>query len=321
VLASWAAVPARLLAAAGASLCLALAACGDGGGARGDGAPATSGPATTSPPSTVTTTVADARPYEVGTGELVVEDPTRPTMAAPERGLPALPTRTLPVLVLRPEGDGPFPVVVFAHGVTGSGPVYEPFLARIAEAGYLVAAPTFPLSSGEGGTIFDYPNQPGDVYAVLDEVVDDPDADDERVALAGHSLGAMTTVGAAFHSCCSDPRVDAAVALSGIEAPFPDGSFEGRPPVPLLVAHGEVDPTIAVTGSEGLFASATGPAAFLRFPAGGHSDILGGSSGEVLAATIVAWLDRWLLDDAAALDDLPAAVAASGVALLELRGV
>ena len=316
--------PRRRIAAALAAL--AFVACGSD--TSGEAAPSTT--ATTAAPTTTTPAPTAGRPFVVEGIELVVEDPTRPTAAAPERGLAERPTRTLPLLVLAPEGDGPFPVVVFSHGVTATGPAYEPFLRRIAEAGYVVIAPTYPLSSGDGGTIFDYVNQPADVFFALDAVLEraeDPaDAlngrlDGDLVAVAGHSLGAMTTVGAGFNSCCTDPRVDAAVVLAGIEAPFPDGDFTDRPPVPLLLGHGALDRTIAIDGSVELFAAATGPAALLQFPGGGHSDILQGAAGDVLVAAVVAWLDRWLLDDPTGLAALPATVEASGVGALTLRGV
>lgn len=277
---------------------------------------------TTEPSTTTSAGLADGRPYEVERSELVVVDPSRPTAASAARGLAEQPSRTLPTLVLTPVGAGPFPVVVFSHGVTASGPVYEPFLHEIAAAGYVVAAPTYPLSSGPGGEISDYVNQPGDLYAVLDEVVSTGEGrvDGERVAVAGHSLGAMTTIGAAYNSCCADPRIDAAIAVAGVEAPFPGGDFDERPPTPLLLAHGDQDQTIRVDASERLASLATGPVALLRFPAGGHSDIFVGDAGEVLRAAIVAWLDRWLLDDPAGLEALPAAVGSSGVAELELDG-
>jgi hypothetical protein len=131
----------------------------------------------------------------------------------------------------------------------------------------------------------------------------------------------MTTVGAVFNSCCADPRVDAAIVLSGIEAPFPEGDFESRPPVPLFLGHGDVDRTIDVAGSEGLYESATGPVALLRFPGGGHTDILRDERGVVLLDAIVAWLDDWLLDDPTGLGALPAEVEASDVAVLQTRDV
>ena len=278
--------------------------------------------ATTAPTTTTAPPIQDGRPYAVERSELVVEDTSRPTAAAPERGLAEQPTRTLPLLVLIPEGEGPFPVLVFSHGVTGFGTSYEPFLTDIASNGYAVIAPTFPLSSGPGGSIPDYVNQPDDVYFALDTMLErEPRLDGELVALGGHSLGAMTTVGAGYNSCCADPRVDAVFTIAAVEPPFPGGDYDDRPPTPLLLTHGDLDRTIVVGGSEDLYAAATGPVAFLRFPQGSHSGILTNAEGEVLRPAIVAWLDRWLLDDSTALDELPALVEASGVATLTVRGM
>ena len=51
-----------------------------------------------------------------------------------------------------PVADGTFPLVVFSHGVDARpDPTYEGRLKEWARAGYIVAAPTYPLSSGAGG--------------------------------------------------------------------------------------------------------------------------------------------------------------------------
>lgn len=309
---------------------IVIAACGgSSGGTAGPATTLANASTTTSIALATTTTAAPSRPFAVDRRDLVVEDTSHPTAAAPDRGLPEKPTRTLPLLVLAPKGAGPFPVVVFAHGVTGTGPAYEPALTPIAAAGYIVVAPTFPLSSGDSGTIFDYVNQPADMYFALDSIIQlgadasDPlygRVDAEHVAFAGHSLGAMTTFGAVFNSCCADPRVDAAIVLSGVEAPF-SGDYTVRPTTPLLLAHGDADTTIVVAGSERLYADATGPTAFLRFPADGHTGILEGDSGTLLDTTIIAWIDRWLVDDPSGWAAIPAAVEASGIANLTTKGM
>jgi dienelactone hydrolase len=312
----------------------ALAACGgsSGGSSAAPSATASSAGATsTAPASTTTTTTAPAAPRHltVSRRDIVVEDTSRPTAADPGRGLEEKPSRTLPLMILAPDGAGPFPLVVFSHGVTGTGPAYQPFLEPIAAAGYVIIAPTYPLSSGPDGTIPDYVNQPGDVFFALDSVLamaDDPTdplhgkLDPDHIALAGHSLGAMTTVGAALNSCCAQARVDAAILLAGIQVDFPNGDFTHRTPVPLLLAHGTADTTLPVDGSDKLYEAATGPTAFLKFPGGSHSGILGGEDATVLQQTVVAWLDRWLRDEPDELASLPAAVEASGIANLTTKG-
>lgn len=268
-------------------------------------------------------------PVAVSRVDIVAEDASRPTAADSNRDLPEKSSRTLPLMILIPDGAGPFPVVEFSHGVTSSGPVHENFLRQIASAGYIVVAPTFPLSSGERGTIFDYVNQPLDAYFALDEIIrlgsdaSDPlygRVDSERVALAGHSLGAMTTLGAAFNSCCTRPDIDAVISVSGVEAPIPGGDFVDRPPLPLLLVHGDQDPTIRSSSSDDLYLLATGPTAFLRFPNGGHGGMVRPPDGDLTAKAIVAWLDRWLRDDGTRLAALPAVVDASGVATYTTKG-
>ena len=299
-----------------------LAACADSD-------PKVAAPASSAAPTS--STVAPTRPFPVTRRDITVVDTTRGTNAEPNRNIAAQPTRTLPVMLLVPDGPGPFPLFEFSHGVRGTGPNLEGFLTPIAEAGYVVAAPTFPLTSGPEGTIFDYVNQPGDVYFVIDEVIkmsaDAADplhglVDPERIALGGHSLGAMTTYGAGYNSCCAQERIDGVILLSAVEAPFPNGDYSVLPPTPLLLAHGAMDNTISVDGSDKIYPLATGPTMYLRFPDGTHSSILrDDAQSELLRQAITAWLDKWLLDDSAGLDALPAAVTSSGLATLQSKNL
>lgn len=295
------------------------------------------------PTTTITTTTALPEQDEYAVGRRTVElvDPDRPTEADPKRDLAAQPDRTLPVLLLYPaEGDVPaateptddappapgrFPLVVFSHGWTASGPAYEGRIKEWARAGYIVAAPTYPLSSGRGGVLGDYVNQPADVSFVIDQLLtlpdDDPLAahvDPEQVAAAGHSLGAITTLGVSLNSCCADDRLDAAVELSGVRLPFPDGAFDDLGQVPLLAVHGGKDNVVPVSGSDTLFAESPGPAAYLRFTDAGHSDFLAGS-GPLLDDVVVAFLDRHLKGDDTGFDALPELVAASGEGTFEVK--
>ena len=291
-----------------AALCVAaLLACSGSSQPRAQ-APASSAPTTTTP----------ARPLSVTKREVTFEDTSR--------------ARTLPVMLLVPDGPGPFPLVEFSHGVTSSGPEYEGFLQPIAAAGYVVAAPTFPLTTGPNGwsNLGDYTNQPADVYFVVDSVsklASDPNdalygkINADELALAGHSLGAMTTIGAVYNSCCAQARVRAAISLAGVEATFGTGTFDHRPAVPLLLAHGDKDKTVQISGSERLFQTATGPTAFVRYPDGTHSGILANEDGKVLVDATIAWLDKWLRNDAKGFDALPADVQASGVATLTTKNL
>jgi dienelactone hydrolase len=285
-------------------------------------------------PTTTSTTVALARPFSVTRRDVVVEDKSRPTPADPERGLAALPTRTLPLMILTPDGPGPFPLLEFSHGLPSDGPGYDFFLEPLAAAGYVVVAPTFPLTSGgtvaQLGRIADVVNQPGDVYFAIDAVINmasDPNdplhgrVDTAHLALAGHSLGAGTTVAAAFNSCCRQSRVTAAIVLSGGELPFPNGDYANRPPISLLLVHGGMDQSLPPENADKLFAAATGPTAYLLFPDGTHSGILHDDLGKLTQQAVIAGLDRWLRNDPTGLAQLPAAISASGTGTLQTRGL
>ena len=299
-------------------------------------APGTTGASTTS--STATDTSERPVAYAVGRRSIELVDPSRPTAADPARDLPAEPDRTLPVLLLYPaEGDpievepideapvaeGDFPLVVFAHGRGGSGPASERRIREWARAGYVVAAPTFPLTSGPEGGVADYVNQPADLSFVIDALLDLPDedplaahVDSDAVAAAGHSLGAITTIGLGLNSCCQDERIDAIVELSGMRIGFPGGDYEDLGSVPFLAVHGAQDAVVPVSGSDSLFADAPGPAAYLRLAEGDHSSYLI-TEGELVDAVVVGFLHDWLLDDPSRWQGLGELVEEHGAATLE----
>src|SRR4051794_18072237 len=128
------------------------------------------------------------RVYAVGKRSYTFVDRSRPTAA--NGSYAGAPTRTLPTLLLYPTAGAPggpavdgapplrhpggFPLVVFAHGFGASGPAYQGLLERFAAQGYVVAAPTFPLSNGAapgGPKLGDYVNQPADVSFVIGQVL------------------------------------------------------------------------------------------------------------------------------------------------------
>ena len=97
-------------------------------------------------------------------------------------------------------------------------------LERWAAAGYVVAAPTYPILSGsDGGTSHvDYEKTFADTSFVITQVLalggDDPLAgmvDPDRIAAAGHSDGEVISFGVGFLECCRDARVTSVIAMAG----------------------------------------------------------------------------------------------------------
>jgi predicted dienelactone hydrolase len=149
----------------------------------------------------------------------------------------AHPGHILPTLILYParapggpgatpvSAAGPFPLVVFSHGWGMHGLLYGNLLRPWAAAGFVVSAPTFPLTSigaPGGGVIGEYVNQPADVSFVVTQMLRRDRGDGlgglvnrHRIAAVGHSLGAVTTLALASNRCCRDTRIRAAVAIAG----------------------------------------------------------------------------------------------------------
>ena len=274
--------------------------------------------------------------FAVGRRDLMLVDPSRPTPADVNRGQPELPERTIPVVVLYP-ADGPaaagipaqvdapaapwrVPLVVFSHGLNASGDLYASLVEPLVRQGYVVALPTFPLTSGRVPMQADFVNQPGDVSFVIDELFAlardrgswlGGHVDRRRVAVAGHSLGAVTTLGAAYNDCCRDRRIDAVVSISGGPLPYPDGEYDWSG-TPLLLVHGAVDQVVPVAGSDAVFDAADGPVWYLRFREADHYGVGLGADGALTVQATIAFLDATLQGRSSALDEVPGAVASSG---------
>lgn len=270
-------------------------------------------------------------PYPVGTLQLDLVDTGRPTVS---RGATLAPTRSLPTVVAYPTGPGgPWPLVVFAHGFRLGPPGYTRLIGTLAAAGYVVAAPSFPLAdeaaAGSAVDRGDLPNQPGDVSFVIDQVLgaaDDPTSplhnrvDATRVGAVGHSDGADTVLEVGYHPTRADARVRAIVALSP-DAVVPAGTRTGAS-TPLLVEHGDADAVVPYSESVSVFAAVPARRYFLTLVGGGHLEPVTEPTvwTPVLDATIVAFLDRHVRGSDLGEDAITAPASTSTVARLEVAG-
>jgi dienelactone hydrolase len=159
--------------------------------------------------------------------------------------------RPVTTVVRYPASGGPFPLIVFGHGYAGTPATYSALLDAWAAAGYVVAAPIFPLGNADapgGPDEDDLPNQPADMSLVITRLIAldiQPSGplyariDPQRIAVAGHSDGAVTALAVAYDARYRDPRVDAAIILSGAQMTGM-GAFPAHGP-PLLAVQGTGD--------------------------------------------------------------------------------
>jgi hypothetical protein len=236
--------------------------------------PATTAPATTTVAAPSATTavptlsaIDTGRQYAVGTRSLTFVDSSRTT--SPNGSFGGASNRTLPTEFWYPAqgasgGDptadaapdkqhGPYPLVLFAHGYNVTPDFYAPLLARWAAAGYVVAAPVFPILSGSdgGASHVDYEKTFGDASFVITQVLgldaSEPLAglvDPNRIAAAGHSDGEVVSFGVGFLQCCRDTRVRSVISMAGdlSNANNPSVRDTGTPILHIMETGDEYDP-------------------------------------------------------------------------------
>ncbi|WP_405231260.1 S9 family peptidase [Lentisalinibacter salinarum] len=196
---------------------------------------------------------------------------------------------SVPAWLYKPEGDGPFPVVVSIHGGPESqarpafSSTYQMWLAKL---GVAVVVPNVRGSAGYGKSYLAMDNAykredpVRDIGALLDWIGTRPDLDADRVAVFGGSYGGYMVLASAVHY--SD-RLKAAVDIVGISSfvtflentedyrrdlrraeygdervPEMRAHLEKISPlnnvekiaVPMLVVQGENDPRVPVTEAE-----------------------------------------------------------------------
>jgi alpha-beta hydrolase superfamily lysophospholipase len=313
----------RLVLAVAAAVVLAVAACGGSESRSGPAAPA---PGDRAAAVADAATIESGRPFPVRTVTQAFVDRGRPTDDPDDQR--DAPTRTLETTVHLPDAEGPFPLVVHAHGFEGHPRKYTELAGAWAAAGYVVALPAFPLTndaSGGDGVVQDYVNQPADVTFVIDELLalsagDDPvlggRIDPERVGVSGHSLGGATVYGLAFNDCCRDERLDAVILMSSLTLPFEDAGFE-LSGVPLLMLQLTEDPLVPYEAATTAYGQAAAPRFLVTLEGGVHAEPYEDAPSphdDLVVDTTTAFWDAYLLDDDTAVDRLLGAVDAADLA-------
>ena len=297
------------------------------GGADGSRSPASSPPR--------------SGPFGVGIRVLELVDHSR-TVELPSGPAP----RSLPTYVRYPStaaasqsdvpnapaagADGPFPLVVFGHGFGVTPALYARLLRAWTRAGYIVASPVFPLENANapgGPDESDLSNQPGDVRFVISELLalsaarSGPLAgliDPSRIAVAGQSDGGDTALTLAFNSNFRDPRVKAAVILSGAELPGIEGFAFAPGEPPLLATQGTADAINPPSATNTFFEAASPPKYLLTLLGAGHLPPYSYEEPQlsIVQRVTTSFLDAYVKQQPAALAALRADRNVPGVATL-----
>jgi dienelactone hydrolase len=229
-----------------------------------------------------------------------------------------------------PAATGPFPLVVFGHGFAIAPNLYRRLLQAWARAGYVVAAPVFPLENPEapgGPDESDLVNQPADMRFVISRMLAASTApagplrgliDPTRVAVSGQSDGGDTALAVAYDQRLRDRRVGAAIVLSGAELPGLGGFTFAPGTPPLLATQGTADTVNLPRLTSEFFAAARAPKYLLSLLGAEHLPPYSDQEPQlaIVQRVTIAFLDGYLKRRARALSRLPTLGDVPGVATL-----
>jgi predicted dienelactone hydrolase len=173
--------------------------------------------------------------------------------------------------------DGPFPVVLFSHGVASYRSGSSFLTAHLASWGFIVAAPDF-LERGIAAELGSPPATPLSEADVLRQttglMISESSRDGallkgrvapEGFAIVGHSAGGATAI-----RFGSEPGLITYVAMAAGIDPGPDAApFEPGAPSSMWLA-GAADGVIPLTNVQAGFNRATPPARLVVIAGGGH---------------------------------------------------
>ena len=213
--------------------------------------------------------------------------------------------RRLVTIVRWPASGGPHPLVVFAHGFALTPTDYARLLQAIASAGYVVAAPIFPLTNAHaagGPDEADLVNQPRDVGFVITKLLALTRSsgrlrgavEPSRIAVAGQSDGGITALAVAYDTRYRDRR---GVRRSSCRARVLRDSARSRARgPPLLAMQGTADPLNAPATTASYFASAYRPKFLVWLLGASHREPYTNQQPQlgIVERSVVAFLGHYL---------------------------
>lgn len=197
-------------------------------------------------------------------------------LAVQDARYPAPDGFTLPAYVARPDGAGPFPVVIVVSEIFGVHEYIRDVCRRLARAGYAAIAPAFFVRVEDPAPLADmsriqqivgaagYEQVMGDIAATLDWASSQLWADTGKVGITGFCWGGKVV----WQAAARFAAIDAGVAWYGRLAPAatatPEQAAAGSPwPVdlaadlkgPVLGLYGEADRGIPLASVEAMGAA------------------------------------------------------------------
>jgi predicted dienelactone hydrolase len=189
--------------------------------------------------------------YPVITESFIAVDESRKTQA--NNDFTGRDARVLQGKIWRPEGlQKPGPLLVYSHGFMSFHQEGLYLVRFLASHGYTVVAVNYPLTNffAPGKPLIsDVVNQPADVSFLISTLLkrnaDTSDVlhntmDSKKIAVAGVSLGGMTSTLVTFHRKVRDPRITAAISIAGPANMFTSHFFTSAN-TPFLMIAGDGD--------------------------------------------------------------------------------
>ena len=248
---------------------------------------------------------------------------TDSSRAVVSNGVTESPTRVLPTYIWSPTTGGPFPLVVFVHGYNIGPLQYRRFCSTLASAGYVVAAPSFPLedpSRGYGLNRADIPNEATDVSFVISSLLSGAQGRSivpDQIAVVGHSDGADVVLLVGYGSGHVDPRVRAVVS----DAPDPMTGGVEPSSVPVLLVQGTADSVVPYSSSQEVFGQVQAPVDYVSLRGADHLPPIAGGTPwtPVLDDSVADFLDATVADRGPGPAALPSELAASPLVQFESK--
>jgi fermentation-respiration switch protein FrsA (DUF1100 family) len=244
--------------------------------------------------------------YRVGVETVRMVDPSRTVSTATGAVHRSFETIVrYPILSGGGQPGGPFPLIVFGHGFAVDPGPYALLLDAWTRAGFVVAAPVFPLENANapgGPDEKDLPNQPGDMSLVITWLITAAQqsagplagtVNPRQIAVTGQSDGGDTALATAYDPAVRDQRVGAAMILSGAEDPFAASFTMAQNGPPLLAVQGTADTINPPDSTYSFYRQAAAPKFLLQLLGAGHQPpyTQPGPELDAVKRTTIAFLD------------------------------